>query len=235
MKKKLLLSALTLSAASVLVTTPMLAAQHQQAESKAKVNFTAPEDVPEILDPETLEPGTPEDGNVTGNKGPLSLDFVSNIDFGTHEISTAAAKYESVSERPYIQVSDRRGTGQGWSVSAQASHFTQDGTDTLEGAVISFLKGEATSPVQGVNPPLVNNNIVLNTGGDSASVVNAEGRSDNAQIGTAQGLGTWIVKWLKGDGETNEKVTLDVPQGAASAGEHTSTITWTLYDGPGNQ
>lgn len=235
MKNKLLLSALTLSAASVFVATPMLAAQHQQAESQAKVNFTAPEDVPEILDPETLEPGTPEDGNVTGNKGPLSLDFVSNIDFGTHEISTAAAKYESVSERPYIQVSDRRGTGQGWSVSAQASHFTQNGTNTLDGAVISFFNGEADSPLEGVNAPVVNNNIVLNAGGDSASVVNAEGRSENAQIGTAQGLGTWIVKWLKGDGATNEKVTLDVPQGAASAGEHTSTITWTLYDGPGNQ
>lgn len=234
MKNKLLLSALTLSAASVLVATPMLAAQHQQSESQAKVNFTAPEDVPEILDPETLEPGTPEDGNVTGNKGPLSLDFVSNIDFGTHEISTAASKYESVNERPYIQVSDRRGTGQGWSVSAQASHFTQNGTNTLDGAVISFFNGEADTPLEGVNAPVVYN-IVLNAGGDSASVVNAEGRSENEQIETAQGLGTWIVKWLKGDGATNEKVTLDVPQAAASAGEHTSTITWTLYDGPGNQ
>lgn len=235
MKNKLLLSSLTLGATSILLASPIIAAVHQSAESEAKVNFTAPEDVPEILDPETLEPQTPEDGNETNNKGPLSLDFVSNIDFGSHEIPVAAEEYEAVTEKPFIQVTDRRGTGQGWSVSAQASNFEQNGQNTLNNSTITFSNGESVSPLDGIEAPVVQENIELTTGGESAPVVEAAGRGENESISNAQGLGTWVIRWLKGEAnDTNEKVKLSVPQGQASAGEHTSTITWTLYDGPGN-
>ena len=235
MKNKLLLSSLTLGATSVLLASPIIAAVHQSNDSEAKVNFTAPEDEPEILDPETLEPQTPEDGTETNNKGPLSLDFVSNIDFGSHEIPVVAEEYEAVTEKPFIQVTDRRGTGQGWSVSAQASNFEQNGQNTLNNSTITFSNGESASPLDGIEAPVVQENIELTTGGESAPVVEAAARGENESISNAQGLGTWVIRWLKGEGnDTNEKVKLSVPQGQASAGEHTSTITWTLYDGPGN-
>src|SRR5699024_11566534 len=91
----------------------------------------------------------------TGNIGPLTLDYVSSVDFGTDEIEGQTSMYEAEVLRPFIQVSDRRGTGGGWAVTAKASHFVSVGEgleQTLLGSVITFKDGSLISTGQSPSP-----------------------------------------------------------------------------------
>ena len=58
--------------------------------------------------------------------------------------------YQSTSLKPFIQITDNRGTGAGWKVTAAASSFNDGTKDTLSGAVITFNNGEVVSPTTGV-------------------------------------------------------------------------------------
>lgn len=202
--------------------------------SNATVTFTAPTGSVDPVDPENPEnPNTdiPEPGGTnTEQAGPLSLDYISNIDFGSHAISTSEATHQTTTAEPYIQVTDQRGTGEGWNVEAQANSFTFDGENTLPSSTISFLNGGTRSalatPAPGLNP-----NIVLMTGGDAVNVVTAEPREVDGPISSAEGLGTWVASWLTSYAPDSE-VSLYIPQAAASPGTHTSVIDWTLTAGP---
>lgn len=207
-------------------------------ESNATVNFTAPDDIVGPVDPtDPSQPNTddPEgNGYITGQIGPLSLDYVSHIDFGSQEISTTEQVYESTTLEPYIQVTDVSGTGDGWQVTAQASEFIgDDNTVSLPGSSIQFNNGDTASTSDSENP-VIEEAINLVTGGDAADVVTAASRATGEPVNTAQGLGTWVTRWLAGgEATSNGNVTLTVPGSSASAGDHTAEISWTLANGPG--
>lgn len=201
--------------------------------SQATVNFTTPNEPVSPVDPS--DPSKPLDkdknnGKTTGESAPLTLDYVSNLDFGSHPISTADKTYQATTLNPFVQVSDRRGTGAGWNVTAQLSDFQQNGESSLPGASIQLTDAEVASTSK-TPMPVPNSSITLNAGSDSAvNVVKASAKTD--ALNTAQGLGTWIIRWLS-QGQTNEKATLTIPEATATPGNHTATITWTLSDGPG--
>ena len=202
--------------------------------SNATVEFTAPTDTVDPVDPENPEnPNTeitPEDGNNTAQVGPLSLDYISNIDFGSHDISTSSETHATTTSEPYIQVTDRRGTGEGWNVQAVANSFISDGENTLPGSTISFLNG-GTNSTSTTAAPVLNPNIELSTGGDAVNVVTAAAREVDGPISSAQGLGTWVASWLTSYAPDSE-VSLDIPEAAASPGTHTAVIDWILTAGP---
>ena len=130
---------------------------------KAKRHPLDPEDPKEPLDPD--DPNNPDD-EPTGNDGPLSLDYVSSIDFGTQKvIINKEQTYESTSLKPFIQITDNRGTGAGWKVTAAASPFNDGTKDTLSGAKITFNNGEVVSPTTGLVAPTPETSIVLSTDG----------------------------------------------------------------------
>lgn len=226
-----------LSAGLVLTLTTNLSSTYAVGtdSSEASVQFTAPTDAVNPVDPENPAnpyPGDAEtDGNNTTQAGPLSLDFISHIDFGDHDISTSEQTYESTTENPFVQVTDRRGTGGGWNVSAAANSFTNGSENTLPGAVITFANGQ-TNSTSTTPEPAVNENIELSTDGTAVNVVTAAAREDGAALNTAQGLGTWVMTWLT-DAAPNENVTLYVPESSATEGNHTAIIDWTLTEGPG--
>ncbi|ULG72713.1 WxL domain-containing protein [Macrococcus brunensis] len=214
-----------------LAVAPFVSTSAFAADSTAKVTFTAPTDTvtPKLpTAPGTNNPDAPTQGTVNTVGGPLTLDFVSNIEFGTHAINPATTVYQSTTLQPYIQVSDRRGTGEGWNVTAQASAFTDGSASTLPGSTITLNNG-AEASTSSTPAPLPNASIVLPTAGAAAPVVNAAAKT--ADLKTAQGLGTWLTSWISSNA-TNEKVTLTVPEAAATPGTHTSTITWTLSASP---
>ena len=233
MKRKAAVAALAVCVAgSTGFATAAIAAE--PAESDAVIEFIQPNDPVEVLDPETLEEGDdPGDGgNVTGQEGPLTLDFVSHLDFGTHQISPAEAVYEATTNRPYVQVSDRRGTGEGWQLTAQAGTFVSGEDESLNGSVVTFTDGDAASNLNGL-APTVQPTVELVSGGDAVDVATASARVEGEALNTAEGLGTWLVRWLNDDPDTtNEKVTLTVPEATATEGTHTSVLTWTLTSGP---
>lgn len=211
------------------------AAVASQANSKAAINFTegsGPVTPVDPTDPATpLEPIGPTDPTdpPTGETGPLTLDFVSSVQFGSKEVSSSDQVYSSTSKKPFIQVSDRRGTGAGWKVTAKASKFTNGASESLPGAVLTFKNGSVVTPGSGTGPTPAQT-ITLNTDGlTESSVVTAE-------AGT--GLGTWLTRWLGpnpdvNDGAVNNNVTLQIPGGTATVGNHEAIVTWTLVDAPG--
>lgn len=224
---------LSLSALGALVIVS-LATPVTAADSTAVIEFTPATDAPDVLDPTTpttpYEPGpAPADpqGEFTGETGPLTLDFVSNITFGTNEIQAGDAEYASETLRPFIQVTDRRGTGEGWNVTATASDFTSDtGETSLDGAVLTLTNSEVVTNNLTATPPVASETITLTMGGEPATVVSAAEDT---------GFGSWITRWLPTvTGATeNDSVTLEIPAGNATQGSHSATISWTLADAPG--
>lgn len=208
------------------------------AESEVNIQFTPGTGTPPVVDPEDptqpFEPGDPED-DPTNEAGSLTLDYVSSVNFGINQIEASTEIYESTTLRPFIQVTDRRGTGEGWNVTAQASSFItveeeegeegEEATETLTGSIITFANGEVDS-ISNSAAPTPANSVQLHTGGEAAQVVNAPADT---------GMGSWINRWFPTveSEETNDSVTLEVPAGSATIGNHAATITWTLTDAPG--
>lgn len=224
----------SLTLAGALAFTAIASHTVLAAESEAKIIFTQPTDAPGLLNPGNLDETIGEDpeqiedfedkGTVTGETGPLTLDYVSNLDFGTHEISVSEMTYEAL-DRAHIQVTDRRGAqSTGWKVTVQASQFSNEGQPSLEGASITFKNGTVATNLEGVTAPTTSE-FTVTTGGQAVTVTNAAKGS---------GVGTWLTIWDKeADAETNSNVTLTVPQNTATPGTHVSTLTWTLADAPG--
>ena len=200
-------------------------------ESKATITFEQGDGAPTVLDPsDPTKPYTPGENDPeddpTGNTGPLTLDYVSSVHFGEQKIESKDMVYESTILRPFIQVTDRRGTGAGWQVTAQLSEFNSEGNPTLPGAVLTFRNGTVISPCLLSDEPTPAEEIILYAGGPAAPVVTAEPQT---------GLGTWITRWFPtSESALNDSVTLEIPAGAATIDTHSATITWTLSDAPGH-
>lgn len=192
--------------------------------SNATIKFTEPTDDVEVLDPSNPskpldpQPDEGETGGKTGDTGPLSLDYVTNLDFGEHDVSIAEETYTAKnSTQPFTQVTDRRGTSTGWKLTVQAASFQSNGEDTLPGASLTFENGTTASNLNDLDAPQVNNPINVTTGGNAVNVTVAN---------VGQGRGTWVTRWSKDD------VKLTIPQGTATEGTHTSQLTWTLSNAP---
>lgn len=188
--------------------------------SNATITFDAPDDSVDVLDPtdpsKTLDP-QPDEGK-TGDTGSLTLDYVTNLNFGTHDVSIAEQTYTATNDpQPFTQVTDRRGTSTGWRLTVQAANFQSDGEDTLPGASLTFENGTTASNLNNLEAPQVNSPINVTTGGNAVNVTVAN---------VGQGRGTWVTRW------SNDNVKLTIPQGTATEGTHTSQLTWTLSNAP---
>ena len=198
----LLLSTLLLGG----LATPAFA--EGQATSKGDITFTS----------KPVDPADPENP-ATGQTGPLTLDVVPELPFGTHEIESGTKTYQvdaSKNDTPYLQVSDRRGVGadgqaQGWNVTVSVSDFV-NGSQVLQGAELNF----GTSTVKSTS----DNEATAPT---SQAVTGLSKASAATPIFTAakdQGLGTWLSVYDPAN------ITLKVPK--AAAGTFTAYLTWNL-------
>lgn len=187
------------------------------------------------VDPEN-KPNLPEE------QGQLSIDFISQFNFGTQSISTQDKTYYANSqrllngdgtvnetdERPnFIQVSDRRSSDQrgGWELSlSQESQFSTSDGKELIGAQLQLANAELISPQENSEPNFVESlqNLIP---GVRQPLIRAEGD---------EGQGTWIYRF--GDSTTgSESVKLQVPKGSnANAESYSTTLNWELSAIPGN-
>lgn len=232
MKKTTLLSILasgSLLFATALPTISIMA--DSTASSNATAAFTNNTNPVDPVDPE--DPDNPGGGGGTGNEGPLSLDYVSSFDFGTHDVPTTNATYTAADEngKPnYVQVTDQRaGDPKGWTLSvAEESQLTTGDGDELTGAELSL--GVGTIKTTNGNDTNGNGTVSSSTGttplatdGSNSTVMSAK---------TGGGFGTWLdVFGAKGA----SSVKLNVPVSAhPDAKTYSSKLTWTLNDTPGN-
>lgn len=217
---KKIIFATALFSAAVLGSSVVQAAD-KEGTSTANIGINAP-DPDNPVDP--IDPIDPDDNpnsnDPTGNTGPLRIDYISNIDFGSQTISGATQTYTAAAPklRTEVQVSDLRGTGAGWNLQVsysqdKAGFKTADGKD-LKGAELNLPLGDLkTTPDNQSGLPTA-----------AALTVNANAQNIMTSAVNA-GLGTW-------DDEMNtQNVTLKVPAGNL-AGSYQATLTWTLTDAP---
>lgn len=203
------------------------AAEVSSTTSNNLVTFIAGDDP---TDPEG--PADPEDPDNpgTGNKGPLSLDYVTNFKFGTHKISGQNQSYSAKNAEPYIQVTDTRGTSAGWTLKATPGEFKSEAGDILKGATISLGKGNMISAGDAKAPEALATTL---TAGQSSTVIKADKDT---------GEGTWVDQLFKKsatradapaeDLGTNDVVKLNVVGGTAKATSYTNDVKWSLEDTP---
>ncbi|MCD5192091.1 WxL domain-containing protein [Enterococcus casseliflavus] len=168
------------------------------------------------------------------NQGLISIDFISQFDFGHVPIRSSQAYYPALpqklrnaeddpagGERPnYVQISDRREESTGWTLSARLDEagFVSEEGHQLRGVQLLLNNIRmATTSSNSSSTPTYWESRELNTG-----------RQILAKAEEGQGSGTWIQRF--GDGETmDQSVMLEVPVNATpQATSYTGIIHWEL-------
>ncbi|WP_207695278.1 hypothetical protein DOK67_0000819 [Enterococcus sp. DIV0212c] len=184
-----------LASVSMIFSTSMVVNAEEVADqaSKSDIGFTAP------------------------TEGALTLLNVADFDFGSNPISANDEVYKSKTETA-TTVQDIRGTEAGWTVQvAQNGQFKADKKEltsaqiTLKTPTISEKStGSATAKTE----------VVLNTDGSSATILDAEA-----------GLGNGVT--IESFGK--DAAVLSVPgETVKVAKQYETTLTWTLLDQPAN-
>lgn len=209
-------------------------------KSDAKVKFIQDTAITPPVDPTNpgsevtpVGPGgeTPEPGTA----GPLSIDFASSFGFDEQKITTKDEVYNAKAQilsdgtfRPnYLQVTDKRGGANGWTVQVKQDTQLKSVSGTLDGALISVANGQAESASNAMIPSLVQASFDLAIDGQGDGVTqNILGAK------TGEGAGTWVYRF--GDDSNKESsVTLSVPGSTTKyAEEYSTNLTWTLADVP---
>ncbi|WP_317945803.1 WxL domain-containing protein [Carnobacterium maltaromaticum] len=232
MKKSLVLAVVITIGTIVLGGNQAHADVASTAKSDGKIKFTTGDGVitapvdpvnpdnpnpPSPIDPtDPLNPGTEQ-------KGPLSVDYVSNFKFGEHQITGKNIAYKALNKDPFVQVTDTRGAGDGWSLSAKMTTFESSTNKILKGATLamknSLVKAGSSTNIS-VAP--VKSDVLFDNQ-ESQLVLNAKDKA---------GRGTWVNVW-SGTDQANEAVQLNVLAGTPEANtEYTASITWELEDAP---
>lgn len=187
--------------------------------SNATVTFT--EDPTKPTDPQ--QPIDPE-GPGTGEVGDLTLDYIPSLNFGSHTNQPGTYGSTDAANKTAIQVTDKRGTGEGWHVSLKLSQFA-DGSKTLAGAKINFAQG-TVSPAAGMAGNKAPDSTKVEVTSDGTAFVPFSAKAKDATATDGYGLGTWIDQFKN----PSTDIQLNVP--VAAAGTFNATMTWQVASGP---
>lgn len=166
----------------------------------------------------------------TGNQGLLKIDRIPNIVFGVTSNSYLNKTVSAKNDNPYIQISDYRGTVDGWRLSAKASNFVSDSLMpngkkyVLSGAKLTFSAGlvESASGISQENYKPKTNKVTLND--HYQALVTAK---EN------QGQGTWGIRWEnKPYTKGNEQLQLFIKGNSSKPNlKYMASIEWLLESG----
>lgn len=221
--KKMKLSQLVLLALSIgsIALIDQLASADQTEGTISFVAGTGVTDPLDPTDPDNPSPTTDPDNGPTGNSGPLSLDSVPNIRFGSQERSSSIQFINAQNKVPFTQVTDNRGTGEGWELKAKISPFTSPSGDQLEGARLAFSNGLLKTQSTNTSAPPEFSNVVLSPEYKTFTAAEA-----------GKGKGTWLTTF-EGEEGNNSNIKLQVYPGTADENaEYKAMITWELSTAP---
>lgn len=209
-------------------------------KSTGEVTFTMDDSVVPPVDP--TDPDIPVDPtdptNPGGTSGPLSIDHVSNIYFSEQLISAKAQTYYALLEEVelqdgskkevplYTQVSDKRGSNEGWTlqVKQEKQFSTKEGTE-LKAAVLTLANTQVktTADNKAPAPTPAASEMALVPGGGNVTVSKAN---------VDEGMGLWTASF--GNETTGAtSVSLDVPgESAKQEATYSTELTWTLSNAP---
>lgn len=233
----------------IIVDPPLCDPENQDCED---VDVDIPAIVPEC------DPGDTECEDNNGNFGPLTIAYAPTLRFGEHTTSLSDEKHPMIAEMqvlrsdspekeevPYVsfvQIQDRRGTNEGWTLHLTSSAFVNAAGQSLVGEQIVFSDGRLVynGAEDGKNfaPTKVLNEIKLNPGTEYGQVI----------MGAPKGHGAGISSLVWGDqaklnedhddaGITevlNDAINLHVPGTSPQNGSYTANLHWQLVAAPYN-
>lgn len=264
MKSTKLVTTLALSSLALLLAAPSVLAENEAAKSlkgNGYIEYIKDDSPNPPTDPEKPDPVDPQPpvGPVNPNKGDLSIDMVTDLNFkgdgegGKAKITTNQGVYraaavngksngQDITRGNWVQITDKRplvkDTPAGWTVTAELTkQFTNPDEGTLKGATIDYTNPLVTSKeVDGSASNIVTTDIQslsqkLEFGGGSKEMAKAE---------AGKGWGTYYVQYGRASGfggltdetETASKsVILTVPANTPLAAEkYAAEITWTIAE-----
>ncbi|PFJ17522.1 cell surface protein [Bacillus cereus] len=215
---------------TTLSTNSVKADEVNKAISKSYINFIAdngPTDPIDPINPDNSNPPKPidsedSDNKGTGNSGGLTLDYVSNIQFGTKKIVNGNTIYHAKNKNPFLQVSDKRGTEEGWTLKARASELKSEDGKVLTGAILSLRNGQVKSRSSNVSTPPITNDVVFDNN-DAKLVMFTE---------VDTGRGTWINVFSGTDGDNSNAQLKVLGDSADTLTNYSTVITWELSNAP---
>lgn len=177
----------------------------------------------------------------TDPEGPLSLKHVPTLDFGNNEISTENQVYHATAQKVgeknsslYTQVTDNRGSLEGWRLSVkQGGQFkSSQKAHELKGASIEFKEGQLSTESLS-QPGIATETFKLDPTGASQIIM---------AFKKDQGAGAWSTVYgddsnlSEENGRTVTKsVQLSVPGISEKVNDvYQTSLTWILSDVPGN-
>ncbi|EOH99076.1 hypothetical protein UAW_01033 [Enterococcus haemoperoxidus ATCC BAA-382] len=212
---------------------------HSEAEISFEQNET---EVTPPVGPGGEEIEKPGEGE-TGMVGPLTIDYITKLNFGavkvsgnttTYHAKLAELKLKDIVEPKkvpnYVQVTDNRGTNAGWQLQLkqdtqfQAKDANNKVTE-LTGAQLTLDNPTLKSTQKGSEFAPLGIKQKLTPGAAAVTVVNAA---------AGKGMGTWHYSL----GDTNEQaeksVSLTIPGDTAKLANvaYKTVLTWTLVDAP---
>ncbi|MFD1900747.1 WxL domain-containing protein [Enterococcus termitis] len=245
MTKQKLISSLALSALVLGIATPALA---DEATSNATVTFVEDEgqqiQVTQVsLIQIQIQVNQIQNQVEVAVKTTLRIDYVTHMQFGEQKISGSTKAYHpllakwnyeegSVYIPQFIQITDNRGTNDGWDLQVERSEFQTADEAILAGAELKITNGEVVNmgdAPTSATPSTVNKTVTIPVG-SAAKVMSAK---------EDQGMATWSYSFgepkdreeaSKDPKEENQDVTLSVPGTAKKIAneEYKSELTWTL-------
>lgn len=168
------------------------------------------------------------DNQGTGSRGLLTLDYVSNLTFQQQATKAGVITATATNQRAFVQISDRRGTGTGWSLLVKPTTLVgQQDQDPLTAATLTL--GKAFFLSSGSN---ASHAPQVMTGSTQALPLNSYSLVATAQDvpGQRQGVGTWL---LRLNTSTTAPTSLNVSAAAVTTAQtYAGTLSWLLTDTP---
>ncbi|MGM0125869.1 hypothetical protein IGI37_003270 [Enterococcus sp. AZ194] len=202
--KTFLLGSLAVTLVGPLAVTVQSASENSSVSNNGTITFSGEYDW-ERVDPENpgkiVNPGESE----TAGKS-LRIDYVPTLDFNQQVISSEDQLYpakaqlfhdETPARANYVQVSDFRGTGKGWTLQLSQDYQFRNPDDKniiLNGAVISLNHSWANSANQETGKPEVQKDVIEMMPGTTYDLATAK---------PGAGEGTWLISF--GASETNNQ------------------------------
>ncbi|EUJ27203.1 cell surface protein [Listeria floridensis FSL S10-1187] len=221
------------------MSTTALAADGGSTTSKGDIIFETNTDPTGPKDPDTDKPINPTDPDTpTPTAGPLSIDYVSTLHFGTQKISgnneVYYAELDKLEEIPsgtivnkpnYIQITDNRGSNAGWKLTVVQDAQFKNGASELTGAILKLENPTMKSSKKTAGNTPTASAITLTPDGTTSS--------DAIVAQDQQGMGTWFDTFGADETAGATSISLTVPGDTAKvAGKYVTTLTWTLADTP---
>ncbi|MFD2307954.1 WxL domain-containing protein [Enterococcus termitis] len=243
----------TMTAGALVGPAAFAETESKTLTGKGTIIYKEDDSTNEITDPEkpgeTIDPG--EEITVNPNGGPITIDAVSNLDFGeqTIGVSPTAQTYKAaalvtkdasandITRGHFVQWTDKRaGNDHTYEIRANLTQQFKNGTNLLNGATIAYSNGMLNSDMPVANwPTATPKNLVLTEDGGSQQVF------DNTASTGAIGLGTYTAEFgqsaadvtnVRNDvstGLAGDSVVLTVPAGLSiSTGTYQADVTWSI-------